>query len=162
METLTFTFIGQLFFLAFAIACLEMMFQYFMSKNMILYPWAVLLAKISHSNGVLRHLMRPMGRCRYCNAIWIAFYVFVYFFGYSITVLLLFGLVTLFVRLLSTYVFADVDSVTPVDEFYGYKYPADTTWQQMMKGYAILGTFYLFMYVVVPLIIHGFKAPVML
>jgi hypothetical protein len=162
METLTFTFCGQLIFLAFFVACLEMTFQYFMQPNMILYPWAVLIAKISHWHPIARHLMRPMGRCRYCNGIWISFYVFVFFFGYSITVLLMFGLVTLFIKLLSDYVFVKEFNPLAVDEKFNFTYAQDNTWQEMMKGYAILGAFYLFMYVGVPLIIHGFNAPVIL
>jgi hypothetical protein len=149
METLTFQFFGQLVVLAFLVACLEMAFQYFMMPNMILYPYAVLLAHFARKNGAFRHLARPLGRCKYCNSIWIGFYVFYYFFGYSITVLLLFGLIFLFVRLLSDYVFQNVDGIM-VDSVYGFEYPKDSTWQDMMKAYVVLGIFYTFMYLIFP------------
>ncbi len=153
METFTITFFFEVLALAFLVACLEMTFQMFMQKNMILYPWAVLLANIAKRNEVLRHLMRPMGRCRYCNSIWISFYVFVYFYEYHISVLLMFGLTTLFVKLLSDYVFKDVDAVTGVDEQYKIVYKQDTPWLAMMKSYGVLCAFYSVVYIVIPWLI---------
>jgi hypothetical protein len=153
METFAITFFFEVLALAFMVACLEMTFQMFMQKNMILYPWAVLLANIAKHNEVLRHLMRPMGRCRYCNSIWISFYVYVYFFGYNISVLLMFGLTTLFVKLLSDYVFKDVDANTGVDERYKIVYKQDTPWLAMMKSYGVLGAFYSTVYIVIPWLI---------
>lgn len=153
METFTMTFFFQILALAFLVACLEMTFQMFMQKNMILFPWAVLLANIAKHNEVLRHLMRPLGRCRYCNAVWIAFYVFVYFYGYHISVVLMLGLVTLFVQLLSDYVFTKVDAVSEVDADYQIVYKQSTPWLAMIKSYGVLGAFYSMVYIVIPLVL---------
>lgn len=138
----------QLIVIAFFVACLEMAFQYFMHPNMILYPYAVLLSWIAQKGEIWRHLMRPLGRCRYCNGIWISFYVFKALFPYLIiqkfiVVLLVFGLTAFFIRILSTYLFPEIDPAGKVDEARQVVFAhANTPYQAMLKSYAILGSFY--------------------
>jgi hypothetical protein len=147
--------------LSFFVACLEMTFQYFMQPNMILFPYSVLLAKIASKGEVWRHLMRPLGRCRYCNAIWITFYSYKYLLHLDILVLLAFGVTTLFITVLSKYVFADIDSASPADKLIGADYTIydenaekvvtiNTPYQAMLYSYVILGAFYAIVYFVVP------------
>lgn len=160
---------GTVVVLTFFIACLELMFQYFMQPNMILYPYSVLLSKIASKGEVWRHLMRPLGRCRFCNAIWITFYAYQHFYKLDLTVLLAFGLTTLFVQLLTKYVFKDVDPATKTDDERGVSYVIDviydengkkteiiknTPWQSMLISYLILGAFYAIVYLLIPYIIN--------
>lgn len=146
------------------IGTLEMMFQMYMQPNMILYPWSVLLAKISSKGETWRHLMRPLGRCRFCNAIWITFYAYWIVFGFDLPMMLLaFGLVTTSVELLGKYIFPTVDASGRTDAELGYSYmhfDADgnyvmknTPWQNMLKSYVILGAFYFTVYVIIPILI---------
>lgn len=147
METTTLIFYASLIFIGFFVASLELAFQYFMMPNMILYPWAVLLSKISRINEPLRHLMRPMGRCRYCNATWIAMYAYFFLFGHDLSVLFLIGTTFFWLKVLSELKpFAEIDG-TKVDEVRGITYATATPWQAMLKSYVILGAFYAFMYI---------------
>ena len=137
-----YTIIFQILILSVLVACLEMTFQMFMQPNMILYPYSVLLSAIARKGEVWRHLMRPLGRCRYCNAIWIMIYAYKYFFGFDVIILLAFGLTTLFVKLLTSYIFPDVDAASKTDEARGISYIIDTPHGAMLLSYIILGGFY--------------------
>jgi hypothetical protein len=158
METLTIDvliFYTALIFVGFFIACLELAFQYFMMPNMILYPWAVLLSRISRKNEIFRHLMRPFGRCRYCNCTWISVYCYFILFGYNIQILFLVGISFFFLKILSaTSAFVNINAIK-VDEVEGVKYAIDTPWQAMMKSYVILGLFEIII-CAIPIIFHLF------
>lgn len=133
---------------------IEMMFQYFMQRNMILYPWAILLAKIASINEPLRHLMRPFGRCRFCNSIWICMYTYIYIIGFNPLILFAFAFNFMTVWLLTKYVFPLVEPSEDADEDlqieHKYQY---TPWQAMLKTYAIMGVGYAIIYGIIPLIV---------
>lgn len=148
MENILFTIIA----LSLMVALLEMTFQYFMQPNMILYPYSALLSYIANKGEVWRHLMRPLGRCRYCNATWITFYAYKYALGLDLYVLFAFGMTTLFVNLLTKYVFSDVDPATKTDSAYGIEYNSDTPVKAMLYSYVILGVFYATVYLLLPLL----------
>lgn len=153
METIIFY--TELIFVGFFIAGLELAFQYFMMQNMILYPYAVLLSRISRINEPLRHLMRPLGRCRYCNATWVAIYAYFILYGYNIKVLFLISIVFLWLKILSELnPFKNIDGVK-VDEIEQVTFGGETPWQSMMISYLILGSFYALIYLS-PIIIKFF------
>lgn len=144
-----------LILIGFLVACLELTFQMYMQPNMILYPYGVLLMKLSQKGEVMRHLMRPLGRCRYCNATWIAFYVYVYFYGYDLSVLLLVGITTLFVKILSDHSpFKDVDANGKIEALYGVAITGNTPPGSMLWAYLILAIFYANIYITIPLLIQ--------
>ena len=170
METITFLF--ELMLLGLAVACLEMAFQMFMRPNAILYPYALLLLRLSMKNEVLRHIARPLGRCRYCNATWIAFYVYVYFYGYELPVLLMIGFTFLFLRLLDTKVLRNIDPNDEVEKEYIASFVTESEYDfdingniylhavsgntpaiPMLWAYLILGLFYSIIYIVIPIIV---------
>lgn len=124
-------------------ACLAMTYQIFMLPNMIFYPVAVGLGHLANINQMWNHISRPLGRCRYCNAIWIGSFAFSYKFGHTIFLLLFFGMIPIFVFLLSKYVFPKVDPNKKVDKKYGFSYTSRTPWPDMLKSYVIIGSFYL-------------------
>jgi hypothetical protein len=139
--------------IGFLTASLAMMFQVFQQPNMIFYPWAVLLAHISKKGEMWRHLMRPFGRCRYCNGIWITIYAFKLMFGVHWLILLALGSNFIFVWLLDHYVIPNVEPNTKVDTLYHIEFKhAQTPWQAMMRSYAVLGIFYAFIYIALPII----------
>jgi hypothetical protein len=106
---------------------------------MIFYPWAVLLAHISKKGEMWRHLMRPFGRCRYCNGIWITIYAFKLMFGVHWLILLALGSNFIFVWLLDHYVIPNVEPNTKVDTLYHIEFKhAQTPWQAMMRSYAVV------------------------
>ena len=143
-----------LFLIGTITAIIGMMFQYFMQPNMILYPWAVLLAKIASKGEVWRHLMRPLGRCRFCNSIWICMYTYLYFIPLSPIILFAFAFNFMGVWALSKYVFPAVEPSTEVDKISKIRFEQEhTPWQAMMKTYAIMGFGYLIMYGIIPLIV---------
>ena len=144
------------------VGLLEMMFQYFLQPNMILYPYSVLLSKLSSKSEVLRHLMRPLGR--FCNAIWITFYSYNYIFGFDIYVLFAFGMTTFWVEVLGKYVFKEVDSAGKTDAEEGVSYMEwdeesmsmkmrNTPWQSMLWSYLILASFYAVIYIIIPILV---------
>lgn len=140
----------NLVLLAALVACLEMAFQFFMMPNMILYPYGVLLSKLSHVNNVFRHLASPLGRCPYCNGTWVAFYVYKYFYGVSLPVLLLIGVTMLFVYLLQKHIFFKVEPAYRIDsKLYGVKYAQemeDIGVADMLYAYLILIAVYAVIY----------------
>jgi hypothetical protein len=108
--------------------------------------------------------MRPLGRCRFCNAIWITFYAYEILYGLNIYVLFAFGATTFWVEVLSKYVFPDVASAERTDKELGIDHTEwddesmtmvmkNTPWQAMLWSYLILGVFYFTIYVVIPYII---------
>jgi hypothetical protein len=139
--------------ISFITACLAMMFQVFQQPNMIAYPWAVLLMRISQKGEIWRHLMRPFGRCRYCNGVWITIYAYKYVFGFNLLILFAMGLNFFFVWVLDHYVIKDIDPNLKVEAIYKVQFGPPTPWQAMMKSYAILGTFYALIYIVLPILI---------
>lgn len=135
-------------------AIVEIMFQYFMQPNMILYPWAVLLAKIASKGEMWRHLMRPFGRCRFCNGIWICMYTYIYILGLNPLILFAFAFNFAGVYLLGKYVFPFLDPAENVDKELKIKFEhANTPWQDMLKTYAIMGFSYSIIYGVIPFIV---------
>lgn len=175
-----FTIFAILALLSLAVASLEMTFQYYMQPNMILYPYSVLLSWISAKGEVWRHLMRPLGRCRYCNGVWIFIYSYTYLTRYElipklqfiptiIVVLLGIGLLSVLITILGKYVFPDVDAAGKTDEERKVSYMIElrdeetllpkmvmknTPWQAMLKSYVLLGIFYSTVYVVIPYFIN--------
>lgn len=132
-------------------AGLAMMFQVFQQPNMIFYPWAVLIAHIAKQGEIWRHLMRPFGRCRYCNGIWITIYAYKFLFGFNPLIILAIGLNFIFIWVLDYYVIIDIDPVKKVDKLHNITFKEEyTPWQAMMKSYVILGSFYSTIYIVLP------------
>ena len=152
MHTFDLSFFLELIALGFIIACLELCFQYFMCKNMIFYPYAVLLSWTAFQNQTLNHLTRPLGRCRYCNAVWIAFYVYQYIYGTNIMVLFLFAIAFFFIWILSSTLFKGINPSDYVDKKNNRSYTESTSWQAMLKSYVILLNFYALVYLL-PLIL---------
>lgn len=169
METIKFVF--ELMLLAMGVASLELAFQMFMRPNGILYPYSHLLLRLALKNEVLRHITRPLGRCRYCNATWIAFYVYVYFYGYELPVLLMVGFTYVTLYVLSETFFRNVDPNAEVEAEYismyaysdEYEYDingkpsligitGNTPVIPMLWAYLILGLFYSIIYVVIPIV----------
>ena len=169
METIKFVF--ELMLLAIGVASLELAFQMFMRPNGILYPYSHLLLRLALKNEVLRHITRLLGRCRYGNAIWIAFYVYVYFYGYELPVLLMVGFTYVILYILSETFFKDVDPNAEVEAEYMYTYADSDEYEYGLTGkpylinisgttsvipmlwaYLILGLFYSIIYVVIPII----------
>jgi hypothetical protein len=141
-----------MFALGFFSSCLAMVFQWFMMPNMILFPWAVLLAKGSRINEVWRHLMRPLGRCRYCNGTWISIYVYKHFFGFNIEVLFIIAATWFWIMIISDYIFTKVDPNEAVEKIYHFEeFKRPTPVIPMLKSYIILGAFYSMIYIGIPL-----------
>jgi hypothetical protein len=138
---------------SFITACLAMMFQVFQQPNMIAYPWAVLLMRISQKGEIWRHLMRPFGRCRYCNGIWITIYGFKLLFGIHWLLICAMGLNFFFVWVLDHHVIPDINPNDKVETIYNVHFGPPTPWQAMMKSYAVLGSFYAVIYIVLPIIL---------
>jgi hypothetical protein len=138
--------------ISFITACLAMMFQVFQQPNMIAYPWAVLLMRISQKGEVWRHLMRPFGRCRYCNGIWITIYAYKYVFGFNLLILFAMGLNFFFIWVLDHYVIKDIDPNDRVETIYNVQFGPPTPWQAMIASYTVLGSFYAVIYIVIPII----------
>ena len=131
-----------------------MMFQWFQQPNMIFWPWAILLSKISSKGEMWRHLMRPLGRCRYCNGIWITMYAFIYIFGFNLLILLAMAMNYMSIYLLSTYVITNLDPAAQADKHLKIQFEhANTPWQDMLKTYAIMGAGYSIIYGIIPLIV---------
>ena len=141
------------FVLSFMTACVAMMFQYFMMPNMIAFPWAVLLMRISQKGEIWRHLMRPLGRCRFCNGIWITMYAYMYFRKLEAIMVLAMGLNFFFIWILSRYVIMEVDPNERVEEIFKVEWKVKhTPYQAMLKSYAIIGAGYIIMYGIIPLL----------
>jgi hypothetical protein len=157
METITATtliFYASLIFIGLFVAGLELAFQWFLMPNMIMYPYAVFLSNLSKKNEIWRHLTRPLGRCRYCNATWIAIYTFFILYGHDIRVLFLIGTTFIWLKIFSAMpAFADIDG-NKVDDVRGVTYATATPWQAMMKSYAVLGSFYALVYLI-PIVIKS-------
>ena len=157
------TTLTTLLFLGFFVAGLGMVFQFFMTPNMIFYPWAVLLMKIARKGEIWRHLMRPLGRCRYCNSTWIAIYVYKsrYFFGsLDLRVLVLIAATWIWLKLFSDYIFRHIEPNEKVEAIYGLHDLPPTPAVPMLKAYMILAVFYSMIYIVIPLVSD--KIPVLL
>lgn len=137
-----------IFIIAIISSLMGMMFQKFMEPNMIAFPWAVLLFKIAKKGEIWRHLMRPLGRCRYCNSIWIMMFIFKYIFGLHIFIFLSMGLTFGLVYFWDTYVMKDIDPNGKVEKIYNYEWEIKfTPWQAMMKSYIILICPYVIVYI---------------
>ena len=141
-------------FLGIITATIEMMFQYFMLENMILFPYGILLAKIASKGEIWRHLMRPLGRCRYCNGIWITIYTYLFFFEFSPIILIAMATNFISIWLYSNFVFQDVDAASVADHHIKVKYQYPTPWPAMLKSYIILGIAYSIIYGIIPIIAH--------
>ena len=143
-----------IFILGITTGVIGMMFQYFMMPNMILFPYAILLSKIASKGEIWRHLMRPLGRCRYCNSIWICMYAYIYIIGFNPLILFAFAFNFLTVYAFSNYIMPNLDPSAEADKttkvVFGYK---NTPWQAMLKTYAIMGFGYAIIYGIIPLIV---------
>jgi hypothetical protein len=152
-----------MFVLGFFSAGLGMVFQSFMQPNMIFYPWAVFLMKLSRINEVWRHITRPLGRCRYCNGTWISIYIYQYFFKtFDIQILLIIVPTWFWLKIFSDYMFPDIDANGKVEAIYKINVSElpPTPVVPMLKSYVILGSFYSMVYIGIPFL--STKLPVLL
>lgn len=141
-------------------ALIEMMFQYFMQPNMILYPWAVLLSKIASKGEHWRHIMRPLGRCRYCNSVWITMYSFLYIFHSAFVLqtilwlLVALGINFFSLHMLTNHIIPHIEPNERVDQILKieFKHPF-TPHMSMLKAYGIMGIGYAIIYGVIPLLV---------
>jgi hypothetical protein len=140
--------------IGFFAAMLELAFQAFMQPNMVFYPWAVFLMKLSQKHEILRHLTRILGRCRYCNGTWIGIYAYLYFFPFDLRILFVIGITFMFIRLYTQYLFTDIDANGKVEALFGWSSDdlEPTPVKPMLQTYVIMGCFYSTVYLVIPYI----------
>jgi len=103
-----------LFMYAFAVACLEMFFQFIMTQGQIFEPYGNwwkrqvrynrLLSRYGKKRtlvSLLAYISKPMGLCEYCNGTWLAIVAFLYIYGLTPFIFLFIGLVFFFIRIMA-------------------------------------------------------------
>ena len=87
-------------FLAFCCAALELSFQEYMKKGMILRFWSNWMFKLAHKGSWAKKLSMALGACMWCNGFWMAVIIYVLHYNdISWRILLFTGLSFLFLKL---------------------------------------------------------------
>lgn len=90
--------VGLIFVLAFLSACLEVSFQIYMEKYMILDYYGRFLHWMS--KGYFKSLSYILGYCIFCNGFWLSVVIYYLYFGHlSVTTLLFTGLNAVILRI---------------------------------------------------------------
>jgi hypothetical protein len=90
-----------LLIISFLAACIEIMFQGFMEREMILEPYYELLKKLYKSCSFGKWISKPLGLCRFCHGFWIALFIYFIYFNLSFNLLLYLGFNFLCIKLMT-------------------------------------------------------------
>ena len=106
----------SLYLIAFAVACLEMCFQFIQTEGQILQwygdwwkhrvRYKRLLSRYGKKYPLvffLAYISKPMGLCEYCNGIWLSIITGLIMFGLQWYIFLFMGVTWFFIRLMSKY-----------------------------------------------------------
>jgi hypothetical protein len=81
----------KLLLISFLAACVEIMFQEYMTREMILEPYFNILKKLYRSGKFGKWISKPLGLCRFCHGFWIALFIYFLYFKLNTNLLLYLG-----------------------------------------------------------------------